>query len=65
VPAASRHVIPKVGTPVPQNELWSLAGINRNGLGFLKYAMVGDDLVVVVDLIHMRVVDVTHGRAMR
>jgi hypothetical protein len=66
VPAASRGITPIVGAPVfpsvPLSDLPGFAGMDGSGLGFLKYAMVEDD-VVVVDPIRMRVVDVIHGGA--
>jgi hypothetical protein len=64
LPAASRGIMPIVGTPVlpsvPLSDFPSSAVIGGNEVGFLKYAMVEDD-VVVVDPIRMRVIDVIHG----
>jgi hypothetical protein len=63
VPTASRGITAVVGAPVlPSVPLSDLPGtvIDGTGAGFLKYATVEDD-VVVVDPIRMRVVDVIHG----
>ncbi len=66
VPTSSRGITAVVGTPVlpsvPLFDLPSAANIEAGGIGYLKYAMVEDN-VVVVDPIRMRVVDVIHGGA--
>lgn len=75
VRSAARVIIhPAIGAPVPPSltlsdlpaEAMSVALPDQPGsddAAFLKYAMVGDD-VVVVDPIAMRVVDVIHRGAM-
>ena len=67
LPAASRGITAIVGAPVlpsvPLSDLPSSIVTGGSEAGFLKYAMVEDD-VVVVDPIRMRVVDVIHGGAM-
>jgi hypothetical protein len=64
VPTSSRGITPIVGTPVlpsvPLFDLPSAANLEAGGIGYLKYAMVEDN-VVVVDPIRMRVVDVIRG----
>lgn len=64
LPASTRGIAAIVGSPVPPSVLLSdlpaSAIIDGNEVGFLKYAMVEDD-VVVVDPIEMRVVDVIHA----
>lgn len=66
LPAASRGITAIVGTlvspSVPLSDLPSSVVIDGSEAGFLKYAMVEDD-VVVVDPIRMRVVDVIHHGA--
>jgi len=65
VAAFSRTITAAIGAPVPPSaDLLDLPGqsaAGENG-GFLKYAMVDGD-VVVVDPIAMRVVDVIHSGA--
>jgi hypothetical protein len=64
VPSAGRGITAIVGAPVlpsvPLSDLPGTLTIDGTGTGFLKYATVEDD-VVVVDPIRMRVVDVIHG----
>jgi hypothetical protein len=66
LPAPSLGITAIVGTPVspsvPLSDLPSSVVIDGSEAGFLKYAMVEDD-VVVVDPIRMQVVDVIHGGA--
>jgi hypothetical protein len=54
-----------VGATVPPSvELADLPGDLGGGepwAGGLKYAMAGDNMVVIVDPVHRRVVDVIHG----
>jgi hypothetical protein len=61
VPTSSRGISAVVGSPVlpsvPLFDLPSAANLEAGAIGFLKYAMV-EDKVVVVDPIRMRVVDV-------
>jgi hypothetical protein len=62
VPRASRGITAAIGAPVPPSaELLDFPdqAIGEENGGFLKYAMVGDD-VVVIDPIAMRVVDIIH-----
>jgi hypothetical protein len=57
-----------VGAPVPQSA--ELAGLpdaataNDPWAADLKYAMVDSDVIVIVDPVHMRVVDVIRGGAL-
>ena len=66
VPTSSRGIVATVGSPVlpsvPLFDLPSAANLEAGAIGFLKYAMV-EDKVVVVDPIRMRVVDVIRGGA--
>lgn len=66
LPTQTHGITAIVGTPVLPSvllsDLPSSAAIDSIGTGFLKYAMVEDD-IVVVDPIRMRVVDVIHGGA--
>jgi hypothetical protein len=61
VPTSSRGINATIGAPVPPSaallDLPDQTAIDGGEGGFLKYAMVADD-VVVVDPIAMRVVDV-------
>jgi hypothetical protein len=64
VQGSGRAIVAAIGAPVPpsaalRNLPDQAAGIV--GGGFLKYAMVDDD-VVLVDAIRMQVIDVIHGR---
>lgn len=58
---------PSVGAPVPQSaDLASLpdtATANEPWATDLKYAMVDSDVIVIVDPVHMQVVDVIRGGA--
>jgi len=66
LPMTTRGIATVVGAPVlpsvPLRDLPSSAALDGTEAGFLKYAMVGGD-VVLVDPIRMRVVDVIHGGA--
>jgi hypothetical protein len=66
VPSTSRGIAAAVGAPVlpsvPLLDLPSCAALDGTEAGFLKYAMVEGD-VVLVDPIRMRVVDVIHNGA--
>ena len=66
VPTAGRGIAATVGAPVPPSvpllDLPSCAALDGTEAGFLKYAMVEGD-VVLVDPIRMRVVDVIHNGA--
>jgi hypothetical protein len=66
VPTSSRGITATVGSPVlpsvPLFDLPSAANIEAAGIGFLKYAMV-EDKVLVVDPIRMRVIDVIRAGA--
>ena len=63
----SRQLAATVGAPVPQTA--DLIDLPENGLAGdpaqvgLKYGMAGNDIVVVVDPVQMRVVDVIHSNA--
>ena len=64
VQGSERAIVAAIGAPVPPSAALrdlpdQAAGIADGG--FLKYAMVEND-VVVVDSVTMRVVDVIHGR---
>jgi hypothetical protein len=65
-PGSSRGITAAIGAPVPPSvallDLPYQTGIGDGEDGFLKYAMVEGD-VVVVDPIAMRVVDVIHPGA--
>jgi len=67
VRSSSRRIAAAIGASVPPwvrlNDLPGQAAVDDGGAGVLKYAMVGDD-VVVVDPISMRVVDVIHRGAL-
>jgi hypothetical protein len=58
---------PAVGAPVPQSaDLASLpdtATANEPWAADLKYTMVDSDVIVIVDPVHMQVVDVIRGGA--
>jgi hypothetical protein len=62
-----RQLAATVGAPVPQTV--DLIDLPENGLAGdpaqvgLKYGMAGNDIVVVVDPVQMRVVDVIHSNA--
>ncbi len=64
VPTSSRGIAAIVGSPVlpsiPLFDLPSAANLEAGAIGFLKYAMV-EDKVVVVDPIRMLVIDVIRG----
>ena len=67
VRSSSRRIAVSIGAPVPPwvrlSDLPGQAAIDDGGTGVLKYAMVGDD-VVVVDPVSMRVVDVIRRGAL-
>lgn len=61
--AATPSIEPALGVSVPwAAELPALPNAAGYDPTFLKYAMVGDD-VVIVDSVLMRVVDIIHGSA--
>jgi len=66
VAGTSAGIAAAIGAPVPPSvslrDLPAQAGLGDDLAGFLKYAMVEDE-VVVVDPIRMRVVDVIHPGA--